>query len=86
MEAITFRYQNVFLKINQQKILILLSLFLLRTPIHKKKKKWLSRKLFTFLISLRCTKKKKKKTYTNEVILMIINPTHSLLLRGILFI
>lgn len=31
-------------------------------------------------------KKKKKKTYTNEVILMIINPTHSLLLRGILFI
>lgn len=39
MEAITFRYQNVFLKINQQKILILLSLFLLRTPIHKKKKK-----------------------------------------------
>lgn len=37
MEAITFRYQNVLLKINQQKILILLSLFLLRTPIHTQK-------------------------------------------------
>ena len=39
-----------------------------------------------FLNFLKVYKKKKKKTYTNEVILMIINPTHSLLLRGILFI
>lgn len=84
MEAITFRYQNVLLKINQQKILILLSLFLLRTPIHTQKK-WLSRKLFTFSISLMC-KKKQQKTYTNEVIVTIVNPTHSLFLRGISFI
>ena len=80
MQTITSRYQNVLLIINQQEILILLSLFLLRTPIHKK---MVFQKVIYFLNFLKVYKKKKTRTFI-KVKLMIVNPTHSLFLRGII--
>ena len=81
MQTITSRYQNVLLIINQQEILILLSLFLLRTSIHKK---MVFQKVIYFLNFLKVYKKKKKTRTFIKVKLMIVNATHSLFLRGII--